>query len=142
MRITANVHKEEGFTIQELLVVLIVSSLLVGFCFLLFSFTHKFLISWQRKTEIHSVVDRTMNAIMLDVQQSKQIKECTDSTLVLLKNGNRQIIYHFDGTSIFRNNDAIASFENMKISVFISKGIRSQTPARAPIVTIKIAGKS
>ncbi|MBI1806232.1 MAG: prepilin-type N-terminal cleavage/methylation domain-containing protein [Ignavibacteria bacterium] len=135
-------RNEQGFTMQELLVVLIVSSLLAGFCFSLFLFTSKLLLSWQRNTEVRSIVNGTLNTLVLDVQQSKQVTEITDTTLVLVKRGNRTVVYHFSRNRIFRDHDVVASQDGIQLSVLVSKEIQNQKSAQAPVLTIKVSGTS
>ena len=140
MSIRVFLKDQKGFTIQEILVVLLVSSLLLGFCYSLFSFTHKLLFSWQQRTEVHSFVDRAITLIVLDVERAKEIVNISDSTFTIIKNDDQLILYRFAKGRIIRGQDTLSSTEN--ISVSIEKGPTVPYSAFPPDVKIIIYGKS
>ena len=94
---------EDGFTIQEILVVLIVSSLLVSFGLSLFQFTTKIVCSWSRKSEASGLVNRTIQQIALDVQKSSVVSAVTDSSLVLQNQIGSYVSFLKRETGVWRN---------------------------------------
>ncbi len=95
--------REEGFTIPEILIVLMVSSMLLSFGLSLFQFTGKFLDTWGRRNEIHSLVNGVTQRVALDIQRSRSVCEMTDSTLVLRHGLGKQVVYQFSKGGIWRN---------------------------------------
>lgn len=105
-----SIHSSEGgFTIQELLVALIVGSLVLSFSFSLFLFAGKLLTSWQREMELRTVVNRVTRTIASDVLRSKSGLIFADSLLILTGTGGREIRYRFQKGKIQRNLDLIHS---------------------------------
>jgi len=143
MRLIHFFKTEGGFTIQEILVVLLVSSLLVGFCYSLFSLTKKFLFKWQTKADVHLLVDRVLNTIALDIQKATELSEFTDSTLVIERENGGLIRYRFDGVRITRSGDVIATEEGLSILVSILPDTSTpRGPDDPPNLSVKVEGKS
>src|SRR5213594_2059476 len=94
---------DRGFTIQELMVTLIVGSLLVSFGFSLFLFVNKIYGSWQRKVDVQTTVSHALNVMTLDVLRSKMVPEVSDTALELISISDRRIRYHFNSGQIRRN---------------------------------------
>jgi len=108
-RLRVGAQCESGFTIQELMVVLIVSSLLVTFSFSLFLFTGKLFASWQKKIELHSEVSRVLQLIASDVHRAKQVLELSDSTMTLVGTSSIEVIYSTQGNRLRRNHHTVGS---------------------------------
>ena len=108
-RLRVKAQCESGFTIQELMVVLIVSSLLVTFSFSLFLFTGKLFTSWQKRTELHLEVSRVLQLIASDVHRAKQVLELSDSTMTLVGTSSIQVIYSVQGNRLRRNHHTVGS---------------------------------
>jgi Tfp pilus assembly protein FimT len=103
MKWLQSIYREEGFTIQEILVVLIVSSLLVSFGLSLFQFTGKLVSKWKKKTEVHSLLNSIAQRIALDVQKSNSVSVITDSSLVLEYGIGKQVVFRFNPAGAWRN---------------------------------------
>src|SRR5258707_12369735 len=97
---------QDGFTIQELLVTLVVGSILVSLSFSLFLFASKMYGSWQRKVDVQMSVTHALNLMVLDVLQSKLIPEVSDTALELIIKSGRSVRYHF-GSSVIRRNEIL-----------------------------------
>jgi len=108
---------DRGFTIQELLVVIIVGSLLVSYGLSVFLFADKLFTSWRLKDDIHSRVTRTFQNILYDIEQAKRIQSITDSSLIIIRCDNKVIDYKFDRHHIFRNNEQVATNDSIQMSV-------------------------
>jgi len=139
MTVKAFLKNQRGFTIQEILTVLLVSSLLLGFCYSLFSFTHKLLTAWQQRTEMHSFVDHAMNILVLDVERAKDILNITDSTLTLVKNDDQLLLYRFSKGRMIRGKDTISAID---MSASFERGSGVPNSLFPTYVVITIEGKS
>src|SRR5881394_2056663 len=103
----SRLRSEEGFTIQELMVVMVVGSLLVALSFNLYAFTSKLFSGWQKKIALHGEVSRVLQLMASDVQRSKQITELTDSTLALKGSTSTDIGYRNLNGRIWRNGEEV-----------------------------------
>ena len=133
---------ERGFTIQELMVVIIVGSMLVTFSFSLFLFTHKVFSSWQKKSDVQTSVTHILNIMTLDVLQSKLIAEVSDTTMLLIKKSDAYVRYRFEGMQIKRNDDLIGASESTRFTVGVSRIPSSEKDNQTRLLRIRIAGTS
>jgi hypothetical protein len=97
------IRLEEGFTIQEILVVILVGSLLIGFSLSLFLFTNKLFQTWYGSSELKNNSNRIVQQIALDIQQSREIIGQTDTSLVLSKGIGKIVHYIYEGKALQRN---------------------------------------
>ncbi len=134
--------REDGFTIQELVVVLIVGSMVVAFSFSLFLFVNKMFHTWNRKTELHDAVDAVVQRMATDIQKSISIIEITDSTLTLEKELGNVIRYRYNSDTLWRNNDPMFSSENISLHTSIQSVVfRYADSSYVPVMNIKVMGK-
>jgi prepilin-type N-terminal cleavage/methylation domain-containing protein len=115
------VRDERGFTMQELLVVMIVGSLLISLSFSVYAFTHKLFLSWQTKSEGRDAVERVVQQVMYDIQKSKSIDAITDTTLILKSVYEKDVAFLFKNGNIYRNSTPLLYQPVMKIVVKISR---------------------
>jgi len=97
------IKQEDGFTIQEVLVVLIVGSILIGLSLSLFLFTNKLFLTWSGTSDLKSETNRILFQMAFDIQQSREIIEHTDTSFVLSKSVGRIVRYSYNGKTIMRN---------------------------------------
>jgi hypothetical protein len=135
MRVLRFIKNEEGFTIQELMVVLIVGSLLIGFTLSLFLFTHKMLFSWQRKSEVERTVNHVLHNIALEISTAREIIEITDTTATFKNKNGNMVTYRFDGKSLYRNHDIIHSGDDIQLSIKVSNNPSS-------LISLNVKGRS
>ena len=110
---------EKGFTIQETLVVLIVGSLLVSFGLSVFQFTDKLMKKWNKKNEIHAVVNSISQQIALDIQRSGRPGEITDTSLVLAYGLTQEIVFRFTDRSTCRNDVQMCEMPRDELAVYV-----------------------
>jgi prepilin-type N-terminal cleavage/methylation domain-containing protein len=103
MRDTGCFRDEQGFTLHEVLVAIVVSSLLIGFGLSVFLFAQKFLMARERMSDLKDDVDRTLFILSMDLGRSCRVKEVSDSSLVLVVANRRVITYRFDSVMVERN---------------------------------------
>jgi hypothetical protein len=103
MKAPAHIRKDDGFTIQELLVVMIAGSILVGSGLTAFEFVSRLHSRWQRESMLKAAVERAAQAIAIDIMRADGLLEMTDSTLTLRVHEDRPIRYEFNGNTILRN---------------------------------------
>ena len=97
------IQNEEGFTIQEILVVLVISSILISLSLALFQFTNELFQGWQGTNELKSDANRIVHNIALDIQRSNGILERTDTTLLLSSGSRSRVKYSFSHLTLKRN---------------------------------------
>ncbi len=110
-------NSESGFTIQEILVVMIVGSLLVSFSLSLFLFAAKITGRWKEKREVEEVVHRITEQVALDLNRSTALPELSDSLLAVHTGAARFVVYHFSKNNVLRNG---VSFGNQLIVYSVS----------------------
>jgi hypothetical protein len=130
MRWLQSLRYEEGFTIQEILVVLIVSSLLVSFGLSLFQFAGKLVSKWKKKTEVHSLMNSVTQRIALDVQKSKSVSEVNDSSLVLEYGIGKQVVFRFNSAGAWRNDVQIGHVLQGQLLSRLTMNSRGMVDAR------------
>jgi type II secretory pathway component PulJ len=131
---------EDGFTIQELLVVLIVGSLLVSFSLSLYLFTGRLISTWQKTTALRESVHRTLHIIALDIEKSQRIVEISDTTCSMVRQTGKVVTYRFNGLGVWRNDIPINSDTAIVMMVRIQRipGMLQETPSgRRVRMTVK-----
>ena len=104
MKFFTIIKQEDGFTIQEILVVLIVGSILIGLSLSLFLFTDRLFLTWSITNDLKSETNRILYQLAIDIQQSRGIVEHTDTSFVLSRSVGRVIRYSYNGKTMLRNN--------------------------------------
>lgn len=92
----------EGYTITELLVALLIGSLIIGFCFTAYEFSQRIYSVWNKKNEIERNSNFVFQTIAFDIERAKEVKLYHDSLSMLLI-GNKHIVYRFDQGNLWRN---------------------------------------
>ena len=121
MKIFDLIKKTDGFTIQEILVVLLVGSILVSLSLALFQFTNELFQMWYGSTEMKSDANRILHAIALDVQRSREVIEKTDSTLIVSREIGRIVKYSYDGKTLLRNDVDLSPKKMNKFKIWIDE---------------------
>jgi hypothetical protein len=103
MKFFTVIKREDGFTIQEILVVLIVGSILIGLSLSLFLFTNKLFLTWSGTNDLKSETNRILYQMAFDIQQSREILDHTDTSFVLSKSVGKIIRYNYTGKILQRN---------------------------------------
>ncbi len=139
---TPTFQKEDGFTIQELLVVLIVGSLLISLCLSLFLFSNKIFITWQHTAERKDAVNYALQTIALDIRNAGVITNVSDTSLIVQRDNLRPISYFFDATTV-RRNDILLFHGNVSVSPILSGHLPSGSgKILAQAICIKIGTTS
>jgi prepilin-type N-terminal cleavage/methylation domain-containing protein len=100
-------NNEDGFTLTELMVAIMVGALMVSFTYSLYTFVGHLVSAWKKTTEIRSVAERSARQIAGDIERSKSCSELTDSSLVLIQGMDKTIRYSFQPSMAYRNGDAL-----------------------------------
>ena len=130
---------ETGFTIQELLVVLLVSSLLLSMSLSVFFFTNKLIFSWKQRSEVSLSTHRIMNRVALDCARAIDLEQLSDSTLVLREEGGRVTQYRFRFGRVWRNDVNVESLGLISYDVR-AKRLESTMPGDENIA-IEVSGR-
>jgi competence protein ComGC len=103
MTVQEHLREEDGFTIQELLVVLLVSSLLVGYCLSTFLFAFRLFSSWQKGIEMRRTVSAAAQLMILEVERSNVAQLKSDSSFVVKREVGRNVSYVLGGDTLSRD---------------------------------------
>jgi prepilin-type N-terminal cleavage/methylation domain-containing protein len=141
MRSPEYLRDEQGFTLHEVLVAIVVRSLLVGFGLSVFLFAQKLLTAHERMSDLKGDVDRTLFTLSTDIGQASRIKEISDTSLVLVVANRRIITYRCDSVMVGRNgirtHDAAVHLKLTMVSLQPQSG---QTVAMRAL-RIRVAGE-
>jgi prepilin-type N-terminal cleavage/methylation domain-containing protein len=108
---------ESGFTINELIVAMVVGSILVGYAFELYVFATRIITSWRARTEITGAAEGVLNRMTLDLQRSSDLIKEGDSLFVMISD-NRQIAsYHVARGMVMRGDVPMQASEKTHIGV-------------------------
>ncbi len=118
----------EGFTIQEILIVILVGSLLIGFSLSLFLFTNKLFQTWYGGSELKNNSNRAVQQIVFDIQQSREIIGQTDTSLILSKGIGRIVRYIYDGKVLHRNEVDLTPEKSAAVKIKIESEKESASP--------------
>jgi len=137
------IKREDGFTIQEVLVVLIVGSILVGLSLSLFLFTNKLFLTWSGTNDLKSETNRILYQMAFDIQQSRVILDHTDTSFVLSKSVDRVVRYSYNGKTLQRNDVEMTPRKAATVRVRVEEEHSlGGSLDRAPLFHIKILVQS
>lgn len=131
---------ERGFTIQELMVVIIVGTMLVSFCLSIFLFGQKLFSSWQRKAELQRTVANAIQIISRDVLISSYATQLSDTGLTLKRNSENNVMYGCNGKFIRRNGEMIFPAGEISLKVLFAQ--RNKSDKCPSLLNIKVEGRS
>lgn len=98
---------EDGFTMIELTVVLIIGSLIAGISFSAYFFSEKSFYVWDKKACVTRLVDGAAQTIAADIRRAKSVTLISDSLAFLSQIDCKEILYHFEKEAITRNDVAL-----------------------------------
>jgi Tfp pilus assembly protein FimT len=132
------ISSEEGYTIQELLVVLIVSSLLFSFGISIYMSASKTVGAWSKRNELKESVQRTLAVVSSDLMRCSELNDVTDSTLSIVRD-NKSVTYHYDGKNVWRNDVQLSKPENVNVGMIIKRE-GDNSDSTKMLLTINIFG--
>jgi len=100
---------ESGFTIQEILVAIIVGSVLVSLGLSFFLFFSKFSTTVERKREVETAANSALQQIAIDIQRAREVIQCEDTVIVLGMSAAKSVAYAQVGDEILRNGTVIGT---------------------------------
>ena len=139
MRFSRLMRDESGFTIQELLVVLMVGSILVSFTYSLFLSSSKLLESWRKRSALREAVTRTLQSVAIDILRARDISELSDSSLVIVTRKGTETVYHLNRGRVQRNDEFIEPGGDIAITLTIAEVGRDNQHGR--LLDVKVRGR-
>lgn len=116
--------KEGGFTIPEILVVIMVGSLVIGFALSLFLFVAKLVSGWQKSTELRDQVQGVAYMVIQEMDRALRVEPVDDSTWTIVLPADRRVIYCASAGAVFRNETRLLGEQD----IFIRLSITSSSP--------------
>jgi prepilin-type N-terminal cleavage/methylation domain-containing protein len=141
VRLSTFFGDERGFTLQETVVVMIVSSILVGFSYILFQFVMHFVHTNLEAKEHREAVQHIAALICTDIERSRSA-QVTDSCLILDRVPGRTVVYCTTKGKIVRNWAVITPLDSSIWTVQWQESSDSTDSFMRPItVSIKASWK-
>jgi hypothetical protein len=141
--------ESEGFTIQELVVALVVGSMLVGYAFELYVFTQRIVTRWRHKTELSEVIHSTLNRMTLDLQRADELEIQADSVFVARTDSRVVALYRVSGGIVTRSNvvmnvpsTASLSVEVARVGDMVSISIMGRSDGKEQTASAKVSLQS
>jgi prepilin-type N-terminal cleavage/methylation domain-containing protein len=100
---------EAGFTVTELLVVISVGSIVIGYTLAMVLFVLRFSSSWQRKIAVEDRLNRAYFRIALDLERSVSSDSPEGQGILLIDDRGDTVRYAKKGGILMRNNWPLAS---------------------------------
>lgn len=99
-----DIREENGFTIVELMAAMVISSLVVALALAMYLFGGRIMGSWEKRTNLETIVNQCQETITGDAIHSSEVYECNDSSLVLEEYPGDTVRYVFSHGVVARNN--------------------------------------
>jgi type II secretory pathway pseudopilin PulG len=106
-----------GYTIQELLVALVISSLIAGMSYQLYLSAQQVVYHWTRVDEARLQRLMATHRFGWDLERALIVRSATDSVLVLSLAGGRTVEYRTRDSVLVRNGEPLVSRSVDRISV-------------------------
>lgn len=106
---------ERGYTIPEIMVSLVVSSLLVSMSLLLYLFAARLTSSWQKHVEAQERADRVIGRIMIDALRADKVSLDGDSLVRIESGFARTVRYRWSGEGLLRNEMSVLDSSLMNV---------------------------
>lgn len=98
---------ENGFTMIELMVVLITGLLIAGISLSAYFFSEHSFYVWDKKASVTRMAEGIAQVIAADVRRAKNVALISDSVVFLGQTDCREVSYHFGERTITRNDVTI-----------------------------------
>jgi prepilin-type N-terminal cleavage/methylation domain-containing protein len=136
------IASEEGFTIQELMVVLVIGSILIGGIWSLYLFAEKVSLSWKRTSEFSEAASEILATLTADLGEAYAGMVLTDTSLTIVKDRwGRTVKYQFQEGPVVRNRVPLYQPEGCTLTIRIR--ITERGPSGEPaVVSVEMKGQS
>jgi prepilin-type N-terminal cleavage/methylation domain-containing protein len=133
---------EEGFTIQELMIVLVIGSILIGGIWSLYLFAEKVSLTWKRTSEFSEAASEIFATLTADLGEAYVGMALTDTSLIIVKDRwGRTVKYQFRDGQVVRNRVSLYQVEGSTLTIRIK--ITERGPSGEPaVVSVEMKGQS
>lgn len=111
-----NRRNDRGFTVHEVLVVIVVGSVVLGLGLAALLFAGRMFSGWQARSGVKQEMESLARTILFDVLRSKVVMETSDTLLMFQLNDGRVISHRVAGGRVYRNGVPMTS-ENVEVSI-------------------------
>lgn len=110
-RLQVRHEDESGFTLQEILIVIAVASLLVSMGLSVVAVINKTFGQWRAESSLRASVNSAISRMAEDVRNSRAILAVSDSMIVISKDVGSAVTYRFYASGIKRNEVMLAGLD-------------------------------
>jgi hypothetical protein len=108
-------HKIKAFTIQELVIVMIITAIVVGLSFTVLSLVQRHMFAIRNNFEQSNKIDLLESALWLDINKSAMVLRSPNENEIIFNKVLDTVIYEFRDSFILRDGDTIAlKLESLK----------------------------
>jgi Tfp pilus assembly protein PilW len=123
-----------GFTIQELIVALMVGSMLVGYAFEIYTFAQRMVTHWRKRAELSEVVHSTLGRMSLDLQRASDL-ECQGDSVWMIRSDSRVI-------AVYRLSRGVVERNDVRMNNPTGVTLSARSVRTGELVTIEVSGRS
>jgi prepilin-type N-terminal cleavage/methylation domain-containing protein len=108
---------EAGFTVTELLVVISVGSILIGYCLAMILFVLKFSVAWQRSAAMDDNLDSAYRRMAVDFEHSMKSDSLGAAGYTIIGPGRDSIHYVLTSSGLRRNRWPVTADSALTVEV-------------------------
>jgi prepilin-type N-terminal cleavage/methylation domain-containing protein len=116
---------EAGFTVTELLVVISVGSILIGYCLAMILFVLKFSVAWQRSSAIDDKLDAANRRMAVDFEHSLKSDSLGAAGYTIIGPGRDSIHYVCTSSGLRRNGWPVTTDSTLTVEFLPRQGGRT-----------------
>jgi len=97
------IKRENGFTSVELMVAIILTLIITGFVYLVYSYSIKIMRTWRENMDIENTVSLCIHRITKDITSASRIVTMTDHEMNLMIDDRKTVRYQHHESRLLRN---------------------------------------
>jgi prepilin-type N-terminal cleavage/methylation domain-containing protein len=99
--------QEDGFSLVEILLAIVISTIMIGFAFGMYLFGQRYFLSWQNDIRFHNELHTIAQGIAEEIYSADHILSIGQHEIVILKNDGREQKYKSGKGSLFKNEKSL-----------------------------------
>ena len=99
--------QEEGFSLVEILLAIVISTIMIGLAFGIYLFGQRYFLSWQNEIRFHNELHTIAQGIAEEIYSADRILSIGQHEIVVQKNDGREQQYTSGKGSLFKNEKSL-----------------------------------
>lgn len=103
-----NFRQEKGFSLVEILITMVISTLLIGFALGIYLFGYRYFLKWRNRFSLQNELHTLAQGITDDVIRSERIKDLKPHAIILVR-AEAEKKYHIQGGRLLQNDKVLTN---------------------------------